>query len=82
MSTLGTTSTRRVLTVRRARVMLLTGRGWEEAEIAAEMRLSIRTVQRYKYQERNGIAPRAYPPGFGDNGPRSRDPRGWFLPNP
>ncbi len=67
MSTYGTTSTREAILRRRARVRLLLARGWLEKEIAAELRISHRTVQRYKHAERHGIPPRTYPPGFGGN---------------
>lgn len=39
---------------RRARVMELTQRGWKAYEIAYEMRLTVRTVQRYRDNERAG----------------------------
>lgn len=50
-------------------VMDLARRGLPEWLIAQRLRISHRTVQRYKRQERQGIIPRTYPPGFGCSKP-------------
>jgi transposase len=41
-----------VIASRRRRAALLTRRGWYAREIAAELRVSLRTVQRYQRAER------------------------------
>lgn len=53
------------LTIRRRRqerIALLAGRGWTQPEIAIEMRIDIRTVQRYYAAIREGRQPRTRGP--------------------
>lgn len=55
MSTRGVVCVREAVLDRRALVMEYVGRGLPEWLIAKRLRISHRTVARYKYQERNNI---------------------------
>ena len=48
--------------VRHRRIMHLWAKGWEQQEIATELRIHIRTVQRYQRNQREGRLPRTRGP--------------------